>query len=120
MYTRIPKAGTLYTSDSLNLTCVTTFPHYQAVDIPVRVYHYYLCPKGSSVGEDSMEASYLTPEFHSTLSIGSLHSDDSGTHTCSSVVQPLQPSPLIEASVKATSSINIVTSQLSNIQRRGG
>ena len=94
-YSQSPSSGTLYTTDALNLTCVTTYPNYQAVDIPVRVQHRYFDSRSQKLGETIMYTSHLMPKYSSTLLIGSLHSNHSGVHSCSSEVHPFNSSIFI-------------------------
>lgn len=99
--------GTLYTSHSLNLTCVTTFAHYEAVDTQVQVTQWFSNSRGNKINVEVVEVNQLMPALSSIMHITSLHVNDSGTHNCSSMVQPLQQSTAVMPSQVLTATIGI-------------
>ncbi len=72
----------------------------------MQVLHQYFDSLGRNIGEDFKTASQLMPQFSSTLSIVSLHSNDSGSHTCVSILHPLE-SVFVESFDTQSASINI-------------
>ena len=110
---RLPSAGTIYTLDTLTLTCVTTIPHSPAIDVPIEVIHQWRrhwntlsngsgviisevtsstevntdgsgSGNGSGSGSGSRNNSIM---YSSTLTYLSLHSSETGSHSCTSIVQ---------------------------------
>ncbi len=103
--TRSPSTETVYTSESLILTCVTTLN--PAVDIPVRVTHQWVGPGGAVSTGNGVAVSVVTGfgfEYSSTISIAFLSSSHSGTYTCTSTVAPSRLSVFLESSAVQTTS----------------
>ena len=98
---RSPSSGTLYTLDSLTLTCETTIPSNPAVDVPLQVSHQWrrdwavLSNNSEIIISDVRLSShhysggiFRATSYTTTLTYSSLLSPHSGTHTCTSTVQP--------------------------------
>ncbi len=110
--TRSPNTETVYTSDSLTLSCLTTLN--QAVDIPVRVTHQWVGPGGAISTGGVVTVSEVTGsgvEYSSTVNIAYLSSSHSGTYTCTSTVVPLSPSVFIASSVSQTASTSFTAGE---------
>ncbi len=84
---RSPSEATVYTSDSLNLTCTTSIN--PAVNTEVRVTHRWVGPNGVLASGSSMSISEVTgsgQDYTSTVQFNSLRSSDSGSYSCFAVV----------------------------------
>lgn len=108
---RSPSSGTLYTSDALSLTCVTTLTSSIAVDVPVYVSHQWIGPRGVVINTGNgilvSEVSISGLEHRCNLTIPSLRSSQSGTYTCSSIVGPRWDSENILQSTAQVSAVSI-------------
>ena len=103
--TRSPSTSTVYTSDGLSLTCVTTVS--EAVDIPVQVTHQWVGPGGVVTTNSLVSVSSVTSsgrDYSSTVFFSSLRSSHSGTYTCSSTVSAEEASVFIATSAGQTAS----------------
>ena len=103
--TRSPSSATVYTSESLTLTCATTVN--QAVDVPILVTHQWVGPQGAIYTGSGVTVSAVTASglvYSSTVTIAYLSSSHSGTYECSSTLSPAQPSVFIESSITKTAS----------------
>ena len=102
---RYPAADTLFTSNDLNMTCVTTVN--QAVDTSVQVTHKWEGPGGvlTTVNETTVSnVTSLGRDYSSTVYFSSLRSSHSGTYTCSSSVSAVETSGSVVTSVLQTAS----------------
>ena len=112
--TRYPAADTLFTSNELNITCVTTLN--QAVDTPIQVTHQWEGPVGVVSTNSLMSVSSITSsgrDYSSTVFFSSLRSSHSGTYTCSSNVSAVEASVFIITSAIQTASTSFDASKKS-------
>ena len=103
--TRSPSIATLYTTDQLNLTCVTKV--HQAVDVPVVVTHQWTGPGGVVSSSSGVSVSGVTGSgytYTSMVMFNSLLSSHSGTYNCSSTVSPVGSPVFIAPGAVETSS----------------
>ena len=103
--TRYPAADTLFTSNELNITCVTSVN--QAVDTPVQVTHQWEGPGGVVSTDNETNVSSVTSsgrDYSSTVFFSSLRSSHSGNYTCSSTVSAVEASVFITTSAIQTAS----------------
>ena len=96
--------STVYTSNQLTLTCVTTVS--QAVDLPVQVTQQWVGPEGVVTSDNETSVSEVTGsgrDYSSTVVFDYLLSSHSGTYTCSSIITSVVPSVFIVTSDVQTS-----------------
>ena len=105
-----PSTGTVYTGDTLLLTCMTRLN--QAVDTAVRVTHLWTGPGGVVSSGSGVRVSTVTgsgQEYSSSVTFTSLRSSHSGTYTCSSTVSPVQSSLFVKSSEEKMGAISFRT-----------
>ena len=105
--TRYPAADTLFASNELNITCVTSVN--QAVDTPVQVTHQWDGPGGVVSTNSLVSVSSVTrsgQDYSSTVFFSSLVSSHSGTYTCSSTVNTTEALVIASAAETASTSFN--------------
>ena len=110
--TRYPAADTLFTSNELNITCVTTVN--QAVDTPVQITLQWDGPGGVVSTDNETDVGGVTSsgrDYSSTVFFNSLRSSHSGTYTCSSTVSAVEASDLIATSAIQTASTSFNASK---------
>ena len=103
--THSPSIETLYTTDQLNLTCVTRVN--QAVDVPVVVTHQWTGPGGVVSSSSGVYVSGVTGSGHTYTSMvmfNFLLSSHSGTYSCSSTVSSVGSPVFIAPGAVETSS----------------
>lgn len=104
-----PNNTQLFTTDSLDLVCLSNINLF--VDVPVQVNVSWSGPLGRAVLTDGrvsvlgVEGAVL--EYDSTLRFSSLRSSDSGAYTCTSIATPTQPSRYIIGSNSASTASSI-------------
>ena len=116
--TRFPNTSTVYTSDGLSLTCVTTVS--EAVDIPVQVTHQWVGPGGVVSTNSLVSVSSVTSsgqDYSSTVLFSSLRSSHSGTYTCSSTVSAEDVSVFIATSAIQTASTSFDAGRINMLVR---
>ena len=112
--TRYPASDTLFASNELNITCVTTVN--QAVDTPVQVTHQWegpvLTPETNETYIYISDATGSGQDYSSTVFFSSLRSSYSGIYTCASTVSAVEASDFIVTSAVQTGSTSFSASKM--------